>query len=78
MYWDSRKPKNFPRGPPWYPIAGCAVALEMKRRQNGMLWQAINEFAKEYDTEKSGVVGFKVGKDRLVRSDKILTSLTFI
>lgn len=66
LYWDTRKPKNFPPGPPWYPIVGCIIALEMARRKTGMLWEAINEFSQKYDKKQRGILGFKVGKDRLV------------
>lgn len=67
LYWDTRKPTNFPAGPPWYPIVGCGIGLELMRRKKGMLWQAINEYAAKYDKEEKGIVGFKVGKDRMVR-----------
>lgn len=31
-----------------------------------MLWRAIEELGQEYDKENKGIVGFKVGKDRMV------------
>lgn len=66
LYWDSRKPRNFPPGPPWFPIVGCGIALELKRRKKRMLWRAIEELGQEFDKENKGIVGFKVGKDRMV------------
>lgn len=67
LYWDCQKPHNFPNGPKWWPILGSTLALDRQRRATGMLWRAVRVFANRYDKERRGVLGFKVGKDKLVR-----------
>ncbi|XP_055709317.1 probable cytochrome P450 303a1 [Phlebotomus papatasi] len=62
---DCRKPRDFPLGPFWYPIIGSALSLHRERERRGMLWKAIESIAQHYDKDRRGIVGFKVGKDRV-------------
>lgn len=62
---EMKKPKNFPRGPFFYPIIGNALSLKKARMECGMLIKGIRKIADEYPSEKD-LVGFKVGKDRIV------------
>ncbi|XP_053696988.1 probable cytochrome P450 303a1 [Sabethes cyaneus] len=61
---DCCKPKNFPPGPKWYPIIGCALEIMNGRHKTGMLCRAINVIASRY--KNNGAIGFKVGKDKIV------------
>ncbi|PSN35367.1 putative cytochrome P450 303a1 [Blattella germanica] len=62
VYYDTRKPKNFPPGPGWLPILGSALTVHKLRKKTGYLYQATAELAKQYGP----VVGLRVGKDRQV------------
>ncbi|KAJ9580644.1 hypothetical protein L9F63_024179 [Diploptera punctata] len=62
VYYDTRKPHNFPPGPAWLPVLGSALAVNKLRKKTGYLYQATGELAKEYGP----VVGLRVGKDRQV------------
>ncbi|XP_055599071.1 probable cytochrome P450 303a1 [Uranotaenia lowii] len=64
LYLDCRKPANFPPGPKWYPIIGCAIEIARSRFKTGMLCKGIERIAAQYD--HNGAIGFKVGKDRTV------------
>lgn len=64
-YLDTRKPKNYPPGPKWLPIAGSAITVHKLRKKTGYLYKAAAELSKKYGP----VVGLKVGKDRLVIVD---------
>lgn len=61
-YLDTRKPKNYPPGPKWLPILGCALELNNLRKKTGYLVNATNELSKKYGP----VVGLKVGQDKQV------------
>ncbi|KAB0792386.1 hypothetical protein PPYR_14345 [Photinus pyralis] len=61
-YLDTRKPKNFPPGPRWYPIIGCAWQLSKLRKATGCLAKTTGELAAKYGP----VVGVRVGTDRIV------------
>lgn len=62
---EVKKPKNFPRGPFFYPIIGNALILKRARKECGMLVKGIRKIADEYPDEKD-LIAFKVGKDRIV------------
>ncbi|KDR10510.1 probable cytochrome P450 303a1 isoform X2 [Zootermopsis nevadensis] len=62
IYLDTRKPKDFPPGPPWIPVLGSALHVHRLRKQTGYLYRATAEMAKRYGP----VVGLRVGKDRQV------------
>ena len=62
VYFDTRKPPNFPPGPQWLPVLGSALAVHKLRKQTGYLYQATAELARQYGP----VVGLRVGKDRQV------------
>lgn len=64
LYLECQKPKNFPPGPKWYPIIGSSLAVHWARERTGMLCQAVQEISQGY--KNNGVVGLKVGKDRVV------------
>ena len=65
LFLDSRKPDNFPYGPAWYPFIGSMMALKKARDKTGMLCKAIFIMAKAFP-KFNGVLGFKIGKDRVV------------
>lgn len=65
ILWCFQKPRNFPDGPPWWPIIGSALYLSKARERTGMLCKGILEIAKQYNTQ-NGLIGFKVGKDNIV------------
>lgn len=65
IYLDTKKPKNFPKGPMWMPVIGSALKIANSRKETGMLIDGVAKIASEYPGEKN-VVGFKVGKDKVV------------
>ncbi|XP_049540774.1 methyl farnesoate epoxidase-like [Anopheles darlingi] len=61
-FWDIRKPKHFPPGPPWYPLIGCGlVLLKMARALKfyHLMWMAL---CRRY----GHIVGVRFGPDRIV------------
>ncbi|XP_073974032.1 probable cytochrome P450 303a1 [Rhodnius prolixus] len=63
IYLDTRKPKNFPPGPSWYPVVGSAILIaRLRQSMGGFLYKATMSLRKEYGP----VVGVRVGKDRQV------------
>lgn len=64
LYLECRKPSNFPPGPQWYPVVGSAMSVYKARAQTGMLCKGMQLLAKQFD--HNGVIGLKVGKDKLV------------
>lgn len=69
ILWDTKKPKQFPPGPIWLPLIGSAIQVQKARKETGMLCKGIAKIASEY-TNKCGLVGFKIGKDRIVMAVK--------
>lgn len=65
IFYDTRKPKNFPRGPVWFPIIGSAVQVKRVREMTGMLCKAALQIAAQYKDNR-GLLGVKIGKDRIV------------
>lgn len=65
VFVSMKKPKNFPKGPIWYPVIGSALSVAKSRKDTGMLIKGIRKIADSYPKEKD-VVGFKVGKDKIV------------
>ncbi|KAL4717752.1 hypothetical protein ACJJTC_000901 [Scirpophaga incertulas] len=65
LYLDTLKPKNFPPGPKWIPILGCAAEAAKLREKTGYLYKAIKELSNTYCKE-AGVLGLKIGKDKIV------------
>ncbi|XP_054274087.1 probable cytochrome P450 303a1 [Macrosteles quadrilineatus] len=64
LYLDSKKPKNFPPGPVWWPVVGSALAIHRLRKEmGGYLYLASVKMAEQY---KTGCVGLRIGKDRTV------------
>lgn len=61
---DAKKPKNYPKGPPWLPILGSALAVTKARKVTGMLVKGVRKIAQ--DSKIADLIGFKVGKDRVV------------
>ncbi|KAK5640469.1 hypothetical protein RI129_011280 [Pyrocoelia pectoralis] len=57
-YVDTRKPNNFPPGPKWLPIIGCAWELRNLHKAKGTLSEVTQELAAKYGS----VVGVKVGR----------------
>lgn len=67
LYLDCRKPRNYPPGPLWYPIVGSALAVHRARHRTGMLCKAMQSIMRQHvGPHNNGVLGLKVGKDRLV------------
>jgi hypothetical protein len=62
---EMKKPKNFPRGPFFYPIIGNVLSVGRARKECGHLVKGIRKLAENYPNEKD-LVAFKVGKDRIV------------
>lgn len=65
VFLDMRKPKNFPKGPLWLPVIGSALSIAKSRKETGMLITGVEKIADSYPTTKD-VIGFKVGKDKIV------------
>lgn len=65
IFYDIRKPRNFPFGPLWFPILGSALQVKRYRDQTGMFCKAIEQIASQYRNNK-GLLGLKIGKDRIV------------
>ncbi|KAK5650171.1 hypothetical protein RI129_001200 [Pyrocoelia pectoralis] len=61
-YLDTRKPKNFPPGPTWYPIIGSAWELHKLRKKNGLLTKTFSELASNY----GALVGVRIGTSRII------------
>ncbi|KAK5640553.1 hypothetical protein RI129_011364 [Pyrocoelia pectoralis] len=61
-YLDTRKPKNFPPGPRWYPLIGCAWELYKLRKSTGSLSKTTGALAAKYGP----VTGVRIGTDRIV------------
>lgn len=62
---DMRKPKNFPNGPMWLPVVGSALSVAKSRKETGMLIKGVRKIAEMF-TEADDVIGFKIGKDKVV------------
>lgn len=67
VYWDTRKPRNFPAGPMWLPVIGSALSVAKSRKETGMLIKGVRKIADSYSGAKD-VIGFKIGKDKVVFS----------
>ncbi|KAF5281156.1 hypothetical protein FQA39_LY17888 [Lamprigera yunnana] len=61
-YLDTKKPKNFPPGPKWYPFIGSAFHLYKMRKKFGSLSSTTRELAAKYGP----VIGFRIGADYIV------------
>lgn len=61
-YLDTRKPKNFPPGPSWFPLIGCAWQLRKLHRRTGNFAKASQELAAMYGP----LVGLRIGRERAV------------
>lgn len=68
LLWGMKKPKNFPKGPTWFPVIGSALSVARSRKQTGMLITGIRKIAADNFPKEKDVVGFKVGKDKVVFS----------
>lgn len=64
---NMKKPKNFPKGPTWFPVIGSALSVAKSRQQTGMLVKGVRKIVGEFPHE-ADVIGFKVGKDKVVFS----------
>ncbi|VVC86331.1 probable cytochrome P450 303a1 [Leptidea sinapis] len=65
LYLDSVKPRNFPPGPKWLPVLGCAYEVKKLRDKNGYFYKCIKELTKLYSSD-GHLLGLKIGKDRIV------------
>ncbi|XP_056637719.1 methyl farnesoate epoxidase [Diorhabda sublineata] len=61
-YMDTRKPRNFPPGPRWWPILGSAPQIAMLQRGTKHLLFTTALLAKKYGP----ILGLKVGREILV------------
>ncbi|XP_063701770.1 probable cytochrome P450 303a1 [Culicoides brevitarsis] len=65
LFYDTRKPRNFPRGPIWLPVIGSALTVKKFRDITGMFCKAVPAIAAHY-RDNRGLLGLKIGKDRIV------------
>ncbi|KAJ0176310.1 hypothetical protein K1T71_008484 [Dendrolimus kikuchii] len=65
LYFSAKKPKNFPPGPSWIPVLGCAIKVNNVRKRTGYLYKAIYEMTKEYSPD-GHLLGLKIGKDKII------------
>lgn len=65
LYLDTIKPRNFPPGPKWAPVLGCAIEVHRHREKTGYLYKAIKELSNKY-CKDGPVLGIRIGKDRMV------------
>ncbi|CAH1992977.1 unnamed protein product [Acanthoscelides obtectus] len=61
-YQSTRKPKNFPLGPRWWPFLGSAPQVQYLRKKTGHLLLATSKLARQYGP----VIGLKVGGEQIV------------
>nr|XP_023019296.1 probable cytochrome P450 303a1 [Leptinotarsa decemlineata] len=61
-FLDTRKPKNFPPGPKWWPIFGSAPQIAQLQKKTGHLLYATSEMSKKYGP----ILGIKVGRETIV------------
>ncbi|XP_066260032.1 probable cytochrome P450 303a1 [Euwallacea similis] len=61
-YFDTRKPKNFPPGPRWYPLIGCALEVIKTRKKFEVLYEATAQMCLKYGP----VLGLKIGREPIV------------
>lgn len=61
-YLDTKKPQNYPPGPQWLPIIGCALELNNLRKKTGYLVDATNALSAQYGP----VLGLRIGQDKQV------------
>ncbi|XP_049885287.1 probable cytochrome P450 303a1 [Pectinophora gossypiella] len=64
LYLDTIKPKNFPPGPKWIPIFGCAIEIYKLREKSGYLYKTVKELSDKY-CKNGPVLGIRIGKDRM-------------
>lgn len=65
FYLDTIKPQNFPPGPRWLPILGCAIEVQNLREKTGYLYKAVKVLYTKYCAD-SPVLGIKIGKDKMI------------
>lgn len=63
---DMIKPRNFPKGPMWFPVIGSALSVAKSRKETGMLIKGVRKIALELLPGTDDVIGFKIGKDKVV------------
>ncbi|CAG9856915.1 unnamed protein product [Phyllotreta striolata] len=73
-YLDTRKPKNFPPGPKWWPFLGCAPQIANLQKRTNHLVFTTAELAKTY----GNVLGLKVGTQVLVVVNGIAANKEFL
>ncbi|XP_072396455.1 methyl farnesoate epoxidase-like isoform X3 [Diabrotica undecimpunctata] len=61
-YYDTKKPKNFPPGPKWWPILGSAPQIASIQKRTNHFVYATSELAKKYGP----ILGLKVGTEVIV------------
>ncbi|KAK9500817.1 hypothetical protein O3M35_002007 [Rhynocoris fuscipes] len=63
IFLDTRKPKNYPPGPTWYPVVGSFLLIAKLRNDlGGYLYKATMSLREIYGP----IVGLRIGKDREV------------
>lgn len=62
VYVDIRKPKDYPKGPRWYPIIGNYTQVSKELEKQGYHHKVWMEFANEY----GNMIGLKMGTMLLV------------
>lgn len=65
LYLDTIKPRNFPPGPRWLPVLGCAVEIQKLRESTGYLYKAVKLLSHKY-CKDGPALGIRIGKDRMV------------
>ncbi|CAH2007037.1 unnamed protein product [Acanthoscelides obtectus] len=61
-YQSTRKPKNFPPGPRWWPFLGSAPQVQFLRKKTGHLLLATSKLARKYGP----IIGLKVGGEQII------------
>nr|AZR39405.1 cytochrome P450 [Agasicles hygrophila] len=63
VVFSTRKPRNFPPGPPWLPFLGSSVVVKRLARSLGGQQKAFGKLSEIYNSD---VIGLKLGKEQII------------